>query len=114
MRHHCLTREILPLSVEIVNKYLPLAVTFLSGYKSVAMKLLSTTQAAEILGVNDSRIRQLIRDGQLQAVQVGRAYLLDETVVQSFQRPPMGRPKKEAEATMLTTTKATKSAKKKG
>ncbi len=59
------------------------------------MKLLSTTQASEILGVNDSRIRQLIRDGQLQAVQVGRAYLLDEAVVRTFQRSPLGRPKKD-------------------
>ena len=63
------------------------------------MKLLSTSQAAELIGVNDSRIRQLIRDGQIQAVQVGRAYLLDESIVKAFERPQMGRPKKAMEVT---------------
>ena len=87
------------------------------------MKFLSTTQAAEVLGVNDSRVRQLIRDGQLQAVQVGRAYLLDESVVKTFQRPPIGRPKKESAAAVANSAtggqsavpaKPTKKAAKKG
>lgn len=39
--------------------------------------LLTTQQAAAALGVNDSRVRQLIRAGELKALQFGRAYLLE-------------------------------------
>jgi excisionase family DNA binding protein len=39
--------------------------------------LLTTEQAAAELGVNDSRVRQLIRAGELKAQQFGRAYLLE-------------------------------------
>jgi excisionase family DNA binding protein len=37
---------------------------------------LTTRQAAERLGVSDSRIRQLILDGKLAAVKAGRDWLI--------------------------------------
>jgi excisionase family DNA binding protein len=71
---------------------LPLEVIFYLWYSGGVMNFMTTLQAAEILGVNDSRVRQLIRSGTLKAVQVGRAYLLEESTVKAFVRPPMGRP----------------------
>jgi excisionase family DNA binding protein len=44
-------------------------------------RLLTTEQAAAELGVNDSRVRQLIRAGELKAQQFGRAYLLEPAEV---------------------------------
>jgi excisionase family DNA binding protein len=46
--------------------------------------LLTTEQAAEALGVNDSRVRQLIRAGELNAQQFGRAYLLEPSEVKKL------------------------------
>jgi excisionase family DNA binding protein len=48
------------------------------------MRLLTTQQAAAELGVNDSRVRQLIRAGELKAQQFGRAYLLEATEVKKL------------------------------
>lgn len=48
------------------------------------LKLLTTQQAAAELGVNDSRVRQLIRAGELKAQQYGRAYLLEEAEVKKL------------------------------
>lgn len=71
-------------------------------------KLLSTSQAAEILGVDDSRVRQLILSGKLPSMQVGRAHLIKESdlsLVKTYGKA--GRPKKEV-ATTLTVKKAAK------
>jgi excisionase family DNA binding protein len=46
--------------------------------------LLTTQQAAIELGVNDSRVRQLIRAGELKAQQFGRAYLLEMAEVKKL------------------------------
>jgi excisionase family DNA binding protein len=46
--------------------------------------LLTTEQAAAELGVNDSRVRQLIRAGELKAMQFGRAYLLERSEVRKL------------------------------
>ena len=61
-------------------------------------KLLSTSQAAEILGVDDSRVRQLILSGKLPSMQIGRAHLIKEadlSLVKTYGKA--GRPKKEPE-----------------
>lgn len=50
----------------------------------MSLKLLTTQQAAAELGVNDSRVRQLIRAGELKAQQYGRAYLLEEREVKKL------------------------------
>ncbi len=80
-----LTREILPLSVINVKGQLLIAVIYFSWYKARMNKnLLTTQQAATELGVNDSRVRQLIRAGELKAQQFGRAYLLEPSEVQKL------------------------------
>ena len=58
-------------------------------------KLLSTSQAAEILGVDDSRVRQLILSGRLPSMQVGRAHLIKESDLALVSERKAGRPKKE-------------------
>jgi excisionase family DNA binding protein len=61
-------------------------------------KLLSTKQAAEVLGVDDSRVRQLILSGKLPSMQIGRAHLIKEadlSLVKTYGKA--GRPKKETE-----------------
>ena len=42
------------------------------------MKILTTTQAAKILKVNDSRVRQLILSGRLPAQKLGRDWIIKE------------------------------------
>lgn len=56
--------------------------------------LITTTDAAEILGVDASRIRQLIIEGKLTATKMGRDNLLDRAEVQRFGKKdrPVGRP----------------------
>ena len=61
-------------------------------------KLLSTSQAAEILGVDDSRVRQLILSGRLPSMQIGRAHLIKESDLALVSDRPVGRPKKEGAA----------------
>ncbi|OAI54028.1 hypothetical protein AYO44_03865 [Planctomycetaceae bacterium SCGC AG-212-F19] len=60
------------------------------------MEYLSTQQAAEALGVNDSRIRQLVRAGLLKAEKVGRDWLIPPAEVQRLKANPLpkGRPPK--------------------
>jgi excisionase family DNA binding protein len=61
------------------------AVIYFSWYKSgMSKRLLTTEQAATELGVNDSRVRQLIRAGELKAQQFGRAYLLEASEVKKL------------------------------
>lgn len=48
------------------------------------MNFLTTEQAATRLGVNDSRVRQLIRAGELTARQFGRAYLIEPGEVEKL------------------------------
>lgn len=50
----------------------------------MSKSLLTTQQAAAELGVNDSRVRQLIRAGELKAQQFGRAYLLEPAEVKKL------------------------------
>lgn len=52
--------------------------------------MLTAKQAAELLGVNDSRVRQLARSGQLKAVKQGRDWMIDENDVEAFKRPARG------------------------
>ncbi len=58
------------------------------------MEWISTQQAAEKLGVNDSRIRQMVRAGQLPAQQIGRAYLINESDLALVAERKVGRPPK--------------------
>jgi excisionase family DNA binding protein len=63
------------------------------------MSLVTTKEAAQILGVTPVRVRQLIKDGRLVAEKRGRDHLLQDQEVQQFKRhgrrsgPKGGRPK---------------------
>lgn len=58
------------------------------------MKYLTTTQAAELLGVTPSRVRQLILAGRLPAQKIGRDLFIKEQDIIIFKKRPVGRPKK--------------------
>ncbi len=51
---------------------------------NAVMRLLTAQEAAEVLGVNDSRIRQLILAGQLPATKQGGHWILSEVDVYSY------------------------------
>lgn len=57
--------------------------------------LLTTYQAAKILGVNDSRIRQLILNGLLPATKLGRDWIVQEKDLGKVaNRRKVGRPRR--------------------
>lgn len=59
-------------------------------------KLITTAEAAEILGVSASRVRQFILEGRLESTKVGRDQLLKQSDVEDFASKPRertGRPK---------------------
>jgi excisionase family DNA binding protein len=59
-------------------------------------KLISTSEAASILGVSASRVRQLIIEGRLESTKIGRDQLLEPDKVREFATRPRertGRPK---------------------
>lgn len=62
------------------------------------MGLLTTAQAAEILGLDQSRVRHFILEGRLRAEKYGKTWLIREAVLTRFQEQqrPAGRPKQIA------------------
>ena len=52
------------------------------------MNKITTTQAAAILGVTPSRVRQFILQGRLPATKVGRDLFLDRKTVEEFAKQP--------------------------
>lgn len=64
------------------------------------MSLVTTKEAAQILGVTPVRVRQLIKDKRLAAAKHGRDHLLQDREVERFQRhgrrsgPKGGRPRR--------------------
>jgi excisionase family DNA binding protein len=58
----------------------------------------TTQEAADILGVTDIRVRQIVQDGRLTRHNAGRMILLDKREVQEFAKEdrPAGRPKKSS------------------
>ncbi len=59
---------------------------------------MTTKQAAEFLGVNPSRCRQLILAGELKAEKIGRDWHIKERDAATFKKTlrPVGRPAKPA------------------
>jgi site-specific DNA-methyltransferase (adenine-specific) len=57
---------------------------------------LTTTEAAQRLGVNQSRVRQLVGEGRLEAEKLGRDLLVSEASVIRYEkeRRKAGRPAK--------------------
>ena len=56
-----------------------LAIDYFLIHNDFVMELLTTNEAAKILHVTPIRVRQLIREGKLQAKQVGRDYVIEES-----------------------------------
>lgn len=54
----------------------------------------TTKEAAQILGITDGRVRQMILKGQLRAKRFGRALALSRSEVESLRGRKAGRPKK--------------------
>ncbi len=53
---------------------------------------LTTEEAAQALGITPSRVRQVIRFGQLPATRFGKAHLIFERDLVLVQDRPVGRP----------------------
>ncbi|MCI0663108.1 MAG: excisionase family DNA-binding protein [Acidobacteria bacterium] len=68
----------------------------------------TTKEAAQILGVTDGRVRQMIIKGQLRAKRFGRALTLSRSDVESLRGRKIGRPKKAASATPVADNKPSK------
>ncbi len=68
----------------------------------------TTKEAAQILGITDGRVRQMILRGQLPAKRFGRALTLSRSDVESLRRRKAGRPKKGKSARPLAGKKARK------
>ncbi|MGI8787193.1 MAG: helix-turn-helix domain-containing protein [Pyrinomonadaceae bacterium] len=63
------------------------------------MELLTTSEAAKRLRVTPIRVRQMIREGKIQAKQVGRDYVIEESSLDSVKTyGKAGRPAKESES----------------
>ena len=58
------------------------------------MKILSTAEAAELLGVSPRRIRALIKADKLPAEKFGTAYMINEKDLAKVKVRTTGRPKK--------------------
>ena len=58
------------------------------------MKILSTSEAADVLRISRNRVLQLIDEGKLKATKVGRDYVIDERALSAVKvygkagRPP--------------------------
>jgi excisionase family DNA binding protein len=57
--------------------------------------LLTTRQAAQELGVTDSRVRQLILDGKLPAQKFGRSHMIKRNDLKRLELGNVGRPPKD-------------------
>ena len=60
--------------------------------------LLTTLEAAERLGVTAGRVRQMIVDGQLPAMKMGRDNFIKESDLKLVENRKVGRPSKSASA----------------
>ncbi len=81
------------------------------------MNQLTTEEAAMALGITPSRVRQMIRAGQLPATRFGKAHLIYEKDLALVQERPVGRPASKVSAANKAATgaaKASNGAKKKG
>ena len=56
-------------------------------------ELLTTKQVADILGVTVGRVQQMVADGQLPAMKIGRDNFIKETDLKLVKERKVGRPK---------------------
>jgi excisionase family DNA binding protein len=60
------------------------------------MKMLTTNEAASLLGVTVQRIHQFINEGRLPAQKLGRDYIINEEDMKLIEDRKPGRPSKKA------------------
>jgi excisionase family DNA binding protein len=72
------------------------------------MALLSTQEAAALLGVTIGRVQQLIWDGKLPAEKVGRDYVIQDVDLHLVSDRKRGRPPKAQETAAKKAVKAKK------
>lgn len=76
------------------------------------MKLLSTKEAADRLGIDESRVRRLIAAGKLPAMRIGlRAHAINEDDLALVVDRKPGRPKKPDEAEAIEASRKSASVK---
>lgn len=61
------------------------------------MKLISTTEAAERLGVHITRVQALVKAGRLPAQKVGKNYVINEDDLELVAERKPGRPRRSPE-----------------
>lgn len=66
-----------------------------SGVARADETYISTSEAAEILGVTRQRVLQLIGQGRLKATKVANIYLIRKTDLSAVEERKPGRPKKK-------------------
>lgn len=66
-----------------------------SGVARADETYISTSEAAEILGVTRQRVLQLIEQGRLKATKVANVYLIRKTDLSAVEERKPGRPKKK-------------------
>lgn len=54
--------------------------------------LFSVTQAAKVLGITRQRVHDLIKNGQIVALQLGRFYYIEATEIERYRSQPTGKP----------------------
>ncbi|MDQ3179344.1 MAG: helix-turn-helix domain-containing protein [Acidobacteriota bacterium] len=60
------------------------------------MKLISAKDAAEKLGVTDRRVRAMIKEGKIKAVNIAGGYIIEEKELENVKTyGKAGRPKKD-------------------
>lgn len=70
------------------------------------MDLLTTSEAAKRLSVTPIRIRQMIREGKIEAKQIGRDYVIEESSLESVKTyGKAGRPKGEVSQLIIESEK---------
>ncbi|HZT34774.1 MAG TPA: helix-turn-helix domain-containing protein [Nitrososphaera sp.] len=63
-------------------------------------KLLTTTEAAERLGISTPRVRQLVLENRLPAQKLGRDLFIDEKDLKLVEARKVGRPRKKRQETI--------------
>lgn len=76
-----------------VHPIRPIRLLACPGGMAEQSDLVGTTKAAELLGVSENRIRQLINSGQLPAERIGRTFVIRRRDVEAFAALPPGRPR---------------------
>ncbi len=74
---------------------LSFAIDLFLSHNQFTIDLINTREAAEILRVTPIRVRQMIREGKIEAGQIGRDYVIEKQTLDSVKTyGKAGRPKK--------------------